>query len=192
MRALAKNARFVRQAQAIRKGKPDAIVVLSMVGENYRLTKDMKTAAMELKLSLASTALVLRQPHADAPGQSTFVWQMGVPGSTCRARNRPVNFVRFCQKLWPRMLSPSANNAPVQWDRRGEAWQTDDRSRQDSRLFHRTLTLRRSARFLLKSLSPAGHRTLTTPRLVRMQERRNPASQPQGRDGQKRGRSQLA
>ncbi|GAA4470021.1 hypothetical protein GCM10023156_62880 [Novipirellula rosea] len=76
-RALSKNTSFVRQAQAIRKGPPDAIAVLSMVGRGYRLTKDMREAAMSLHLSLAETPIILRQAIADAPGQAKFCGNMG-------------------------------------------------------------------------------------------------------------------
>lgn len=76
-RALDKNTTFVRQAQAIRHGMPAAIAVLSMVGRDYRLTKDMREAARVLQMSLATQAITLRQAYADAPGQATFVWQMG-------------------------------------------------------------------------------------------------------------------
>ena len=76
-RALAMNTAFVRQAQAIRSGQPDAIAVLTMVGRDYRLTKDMRDAAHALELGLAETPIGLRQAYADAPGQSTFVWKMG-------------------------------------------------------------------------------------------------------------------
>jgi len=76
-RALDKNTAFVRQAQAIRKGPPSAIAVLSMVGKDYRLTKDMREAASSLRLTLAESAITLRQAYADAPGQATFVWKMG-------------------------------------------------------------------------------------------------------------------
>lgn len=76
-RALAKNTAFVRQAQTIRKGAPVAVAVLSMVGKDFRLTKDMRDAADALKLPLAATHITLRQAYADAPGQSTLVWKMG-------------------------------------------------------------------------------------------------------------------
>jgi chromosome partitioning protein len=76
-RALAMNTAFVRQAQAIRNGQPDAVAVLTMVGRDYRLTKDMREAASALQLQLAETPVTLRQAYADAPGQSTFVWNMG-------------------------------------------------------------------------------------------------------------------
>ena len=76
-RALAKNTAFVRQAQLIRKGPPQAVAVLSMVGKDFRLTKDMRDAANALKLTLATTHVTLRQAYADAPGQSTLVWKMG-------------------------------------------------------------------------------------------------------------------
>ena len=76
-RALAKNTAFVRQAQAIRKGAPQAVAVLSMVGKDFRLTRDMRQAAEALKLALAATPITLRQAYADAPGQSSLVWRMG-------------------------------------------------------------------------------------------------------------------
>lgn len=76
-RALAKNTAFVRQAQSIRQGPPLAVAVLSMVGRDFRLTKDMRDAAESLKLPLAATHVTLRQAYADAPGQSTLVWNMG-------------------------------------------------------------------------------------------------------------------
>lgn len=76
-RALDKNTAFVRQAQAIRGGRPDAITVLSMVGKEYRLTKDMREAAMRLNLNLADTAIILRQALADCLGQGRFPWELG-------------------------------------------------------------------------------------------------------------------
>ena len=51
-----------------------------MVGRNYRLTSDMREAAAALDLPLASSAFVLRQIFADAPGQSEVVWNMGSKG----------------------------------------------------------------------------------------------------------------
>jgi chromosome partitioning protein len=77
VRSLAQATSVLRQAQGIRGGKPRAIIVLSMVGKNYRLTRDMEDAAAELKLPRADTPVVLRQIYADAPGQRTVVWRMG-------------------------------------------------------------------------------------------------------------------
>ena len=76
-RALDKNTAFVRHAQSIRQGPPPAVAVLSMVGRDYRLTKDMLDAAQSLEIAVAGTAVTLRQAYADAPGQATFVWNMG-------------------------------------------------------------------------------------------------------------------
>lgn len=80
VRALAKATDVLRQAQDIRRGVPQAIIVLSMVGKNYRLTKDMKDAAAALELPLARVAMTLRQIYADAPGQQAVVWRMGARG----------------------------------------------------------------------------------------------------------------
>jgi len=77
VRALAKATEVLRQAQDIRNGLPTAVAVLSMVGENYRLTRDMKEAADALELPLASTPITLRQIYADSPGQGQVVWNMG-------------------------------------------------------------------------------------------------------------------
>jgi chromosome partitioning protein len=77
VRALAKATDVLRQAQDIRAGLPRAIAVLSMVGQTYRLTKDMKEAADALNLPLARSAITLRQVYADAPGQAQVVWRMG-------------------------------------------------------------------------------------------------------------------
>lgn len=77
VRALAKATEVLRVSQDIRKGLPRAVIVLSMVGKNYRLTADMKEAAAALNLPLASHAMILRQIYADAPGQGTVVWNMG-------------------------------------------------------------------------------------------------------------------
>ena len=54
-RALAKATEMLRVSQDIRAGLPKAVIVLSMVGKNYRLTKDMRDAAAAFHLPLAST-----------------------------------------------------------------------------------------------------------------------------------------
>jgi chromosome partitioning protein len=81
VRALAKATEALRQAQDIRFGHPDAKIVLSMVGKNYRLTHDMKAAAKSLGLPMAQTALILRQIYADAPGQGAVVSKLGARAS---------------------------------------------------------------------------------------------------------------
>ncbi len=80
VRALAQATSVLRQAQDIRGGQPQAVIVLSMVGKTYRLTQDMKDAATALELPLAETALTLKQIYADAPGQGAVVWQLGSRG----------------------------------------------------------------------------------------------------------------
>ena len=77
IRALDAATKVLRQAQMIRSGVPTAKIVLSMVGRNYRLTQDMRQAAADLELPIASTAMVLRQIYADAPGQGAVVSSMG-------------------------------------------------------------------------------------------------------------------
>jgi chromosome partitioning protein len=80
VRALAQATNVLRQAQDIRGGMPQAVIVLSMVGKTYRLTQDMKDAAEALELPVAKTSLTLKQIYADAPGQGAVVWQLGSRG----------------------------------------------------------------------------------------------------------------
>ncbi len=80
VRALAKATEVLRQSQDIRGGLPKAIIILSMVGKNYRLTRDMKEAAAALNLPMAKTPMILRQIYADAPGQGAVVWNLGARG----------------------------------------------------------------------------------------------------------------
>lgn len=102
-RALAKNTAFVRQAQTIRKGPPLAVAVLSMVGKDFRLTKDMRDAADALKLPLATTHITLRQAYADAPGQSTLVWKMGY-----REKEAAKEIDTLFRELLPEAAAPKA------------------------------------------------------------------------------------
>ena len=77
VRALAKATEVLRVSQDIRSGAPMAVIVLSMVGKHYRLTKDMKEAAAALNFPLATRPIIMRQIYADAPGQGAVVWNMG-------------------------------------------------------------------------------------------------------------------
>jgi chromosome partitioning protein len=96
VRALSKATEVLRQAQAVRHGVPKAIIVLSMVGKNYRLTQDMKDAAALLKLPVASTAMTLRQVYADAPGQGVVVSQFG-----SRAKEARVEMEHLFREILP-------------------------------------------------------------------------------------------
>lgn len=96
VRALAKATEVLRQAQDIRGGVPRAIIILSMVGKHYRLTKDMKEAAAALNLPMAKTPMILRQIYADAPGQGAVVWNLGA-----RAREASEEVKRIFSEILP-------------------------------------------------------------------------------------------
>jgi len=100
VRALAKATEVLRQAQDIRGGRPEAIIVLSMIGKNYRLTKDMKDAAAALNLPLAKTAMILRQIYADAPGQGEVVWNLGA-----RAREAAIEVEQLFHEILPQAVT---------------------------------------------------------------------------------------
>jgi len=96
VRALKQATSALRHAQSVRRGRPPAVIVLSMVGKKYRLTNDMRDAAALLKLPVASTALTLRQIYADAPGQGVVVWHLGR-----RAREASRQIQQLCRELLP-------------------------------------------------------------------------------------------
>ncbi len=77
VRALKQATLALQHSHRVRRGRPPAVIVLSMVGRRYRLTQDMRNAAAALRLPVAKTALTLRQVYADAPGQGVVVWQLG-------------------------------------------------------------------------------------------------------------------
>lgn len=96
VRALAQATAVLRQAQDIRRGKPRAVIVLSMVGKTYRLTQDMKDAAGALQLPLATTAVTLKQVYADAPGQGAVVGMLGA-----RARQAAQEIEHLFREILP-------------------------------------------------------------------------------------------
>src|SRR5580704_8880221 len=69
VRALAQATSGLRLVQEVRHGRPQATIVLSMVGKTYRLTGDMKDAAAKLNLPMAEQVITQKQVIADAPGQ---------------------------------------------------------------------------------------------------------------------------
>jgi len=105
VRALAKATEVLRQAQDIRGGIPKAVIVLSMIGKNYRLTQDMKDAAAALALPLASNAMILRQIYADAPGQGSVVWNLGA-----RAREAAHEAEALFREILPEAVAPAAKH----------------------------------------------------------------------------------
>ncbi|MEO6033948.1 MAG: AAA family ATPase [Verrucomicrobiota bacterium] len=75
LRAANDAIRVVRQAQAIRKGPPRAVLVPNKLQVQYRLSQEFLETAKSLEIP-TSSGLRLRQAYADAAGQGTVVWRM--------------------------------------------------------------------------------------------------------------------
>jgi chromosome partitioning protein len=79
LRAAHDAIRVVRQAQAIRHGPPQAVLVPNKLQVAYRLSREFLETAHSLEIP-STTGLRLRQAFADAAGQGTVVWRLGPRG----------------------------------------------------------------------------------------------------------------
>ena len=81
LRAAHDAIRVVRQAQAIRRGPPRAVLVPNKLQVQYRLSREFLETAQRLEIP-ATPGLRLRQAFADAAGQGTVVWKLGERGKS--------------------------------------------------------------------------------------------------------------
>ena len=80
LRALQEAIRVVGQAQRIRCGPPQAVLVPNKLQVQYRLTQELLATVQSLGVP-ALGGLRLRQAFADAAGQGTLVWRLGLRGA---------------------------------------------------------------------------------------------------------------
>ena len=97
-RALLRATKAIKQVQQIpgREGLPEASIVLTMVGERFLLTREMREAADELGYPLANAMIRQRQVYAQAPGQGTVLWRMGK-----KAEKAAIEMDAFFRELLP-------------------------------------------------------------------------------------------
>ena len=79
LRAVQEAIRVVGQAQRIRGGPPQAVLVPNKLQVQYRLTQELLTTVQSLGVPVLG-GLRLRQAFADAAGQGTVVWRLGPRG----------------------------------------------------------------------------------------------------------------
>lgn len=79
LRAVQEAIRVVGQAQRIRGGPPQAVLVPNKLQVQYRLTQELLATAPGLGVAVLG-GLRLRQAFADAAGQGTLVWRLGSRG----------------------------------------------------------------------------------------------------------------
>lgn len=79
LRAVQEAIRVVEQAQRIRGGPPQAVLVPNKLQVQYRLTQELLTTVQSLGVPVLG-GLRLRQAFADAAGQGTVVWRLGPRG----------------------------------------------------------------------------------------------------------------
>ncbi len=75
LRAANEAIRVVKQAQAIRHGPPDVLLVPNKLQVQLRLSREFMETAKELSVP-TTPGLRLRQAYADAAGQGTLVWRL--------------------------------------------------------------------------------------------------------------------
>ena len=76
LRAVQEAIRVVGQAQRIRGGPPQAVLVPNKLQVQYRLTHELLATVQSLEVPVLG-GLRLRQAFADAAGQGTLVWRLG-------------------------------------------------------------------------------------------------------------------
>jgi chromosome partitioning protein len=79
LRAVHEAIRVVKQAQQIRRGPPQALLVPNKLQVQYRLSREFLETAKSLGIP-SLPALRLRQAYADAAGQGTVAWCLGSSG----------------------------------------------------------------------------------------------------------------
>ena len=79
LRAVHDAIRVVKQAQKIRQGPPQTVLVPNKLQVQYRLSRELLETAKSLEIPSAA-GLRLRQAYADAAGQGTVVWRLGPRG----------------------------------------------------------------------------------------------------------------
>ena len=80
LRAVQEAIRVVGQAQRIRGGPPQAVLLPNKLQIQYRLTQELLATVQSLGVP-ALGGLRLRQALADAAGQGTLVWRLGLPAA---------------------------------------------------------------------------------------------------------------
>ncbi len=75
LRAANEAIRVVRQAQSIRHGPPNVLLVPNKLQVQLRLSREFIETAKELSVPM-TVGLRLRQAYADAAGQGKLVWQL--------------------------------------------------------------------------------------------------------------------
>ncbi len=84
LRAVQEAIRVVGQAQRIRGGPPQAVLVPNKLQVQYRLTQELLVTVQSLGAPVLG-GLRLRQAFADAAGQGTLVWRLGPRGEAATA-----------------------------------------------------------------------------------------------------------
>ena len=79
LRAVNEAIRVVKQAQSIRRGPPQTMLVPNKLQVQYRLSRELVETLSALDIP-ATQGLRLRQAYADAAGQGTVVWRLGPNG----------------------------------------------------------------------------------------------------------------
>jgi chromosome partitioning protein len=86
MESLRDVLRVVRNAQKVRKGPPEAVLIPNKLQAKYRLSRELLEAAVELGIP-SLDGLRLRQAYADAAGQRSVVWRLKAEDATREIRH---------------------------------------------------------------------------------------------------------
>ena len=98
VRAASEAIRVVKQAQSIRGGASEPLLVLNKVQARFRLSRELSDAAARLDIPTAQATVGLRQAYPDAVGQGSVVWRMR-PKATAAAEELERLFTEIQTRL---------------------------------------------------------------------------------------------
>jgi chromosome partitioning protein len=98
LRPANESIRVVRQAQQIRKGPPEAIFVPNRLRARQKLSKDLVDTARQLGVRVSS-GLKHLNAYADAAGQGTVVWRLGLRAQDAANEIRSLFMELFANEL---------------------------------------------------------------------------------------------
>lgn len=108
LRSLQRAVTILHYAQGINRGRPDATLILNKFRSRDRISRELRTAAPGLAVTVATTVIRDLQAYRDAAGQGTVVTRMGK-----RAKEAKEEIDQLFASLFPQVVSASDHKEKI-------------------------------------------------------------------------------